>query len=339
VSTSEVGGTGMRKAILEVDKPLLDIVSLSRRGPNGRLTPEEVALVVRTLRRTPEVMVKVSGGASSSAGALAHLKYIDRRGDLEMETDDGSRLQGAGAERSVIEDWELDVLAARSTSPYRGIAGRKPSKLVHNIVLSMPSGTSPTKLLAASRTFAREEFGLKHRYLMVLHTDQEHPHVHLVVKAVSEEGKRLNIRKATLRGWRRDFAAQLRAHGIAANATERAVRGQVLSPKRDGVYRTAQRDDSRRVRERLELIGRDLGTAKPNGDPGSVALKETRRKVVEAWGIVSSQMLVAGHPLADHVWGFLGRMPEPQTEQAVLKNKIRTTMDRERQPKRDERTR
>ena len=67
----------------------------------------------------------------------------------------------------MVEDWELDVLAARSRSPYRGTAGRKPSKLLHNIVLSMPAGTSPEKLLAASRNFAREEFALKHRYLMV----------------------------------------------------------------------------------------------------------------------------------------------------------------------------
>jgi hypothetical protein len=31
----------------------------------------------------------------------------------------------------------------------------------------------------------------------VLHTDEPHPHVHMVVKAVSEHGVRLNIRRAT----------------------------------------------------------------------------------------------------------------------------------------------
>jgi hypothetical protein len=41
---------------------------------------------------------------------------------------------------------------------------------------------------------------------MALHTEQGHPHVHVVVKAVSEQGARLNIRPATLREWRRDFA-------------------------------------------------------------------------------------------------------------------------------------
>ncbi len=70
-------------------------------------------------------------------------------------------------------------------------------------------------------------------YALVLHTDQDHPHVHLVVKAVSEEGKRLNIRKATLREWGGLFAQHLRAHGVAANATERAVRGQTQSRLKD----------------------------------------------------------------------------------------------------------
>jgi hypothetical protein len=31
-------------------------------------------------------------------------------------------------------------------------------------------------------------FGAKRGYAMVLHTDQPHPHVHMVVKAESEEG-------------------------------------------------------------------------------------------------------------------------------------------------------
>jgi hypothetical protein len=149
---------------------------------------------------------------------------------VEIETDKGETVQGHEAERTLIADRDLDLLATESRSPYPGKAGRKPGKLVHNIVLSMPAGTPPARLLAASREFAREELALKHRYAMVLHTDQDHPHVHLVVKAVSEEGRRLNIRKATLRAWRRQFAAQLRAQGVAANATERAVRGQVRPP-------------------------------------------------------------------------------------------------------------
>jgi type IV secretory pathway VirD2 relaxase len=89
----------------------------------------------------------------------------------------------------------------------------------------MPPGTSSEKVFKAAGKLVREEFAFRHRYAMVLHTDEPHPHVHVVVKAVSEQGERLYIRKPTLRDWRQRFAANLRELSVAANATERAVRG------------------------------------------------------------------------------------------------------------------
>ena len=56
--------------------------------------------------------------------------------------------------------------------------------------------------LAALKAFAREKFGAKHRYAMALHTHQQHPHVHLVVKAEGHDGRRLHIDKARLRAER-----------------------------------------------------------------------------------------------------------------------------------------
>jgi hypothetical protein len=280
-------------------------------------------------------MVKVSGGATSFQGALAHLKYIDRRGALQIETDHGETVEGREAGQTLIADWDLDAAAAESRSPYRGRAGRKAGKLVHNIVLSMPAGTPPAKLLAASREFAREEFALKHRYAMVLHTDQDHPHVHLVVKTVSEEGTRLNIRKATLRAWRRQFAAQLRAQGVAANATERAVRGQVRPPIRDGIFRAALRGESTHVLKRLERVRArpDVGAATPN--PGAAVLRETRRAVVEGWHATVERLLADGHGhLAEQVWKFIGGMPQPQTQQERFERELATGMDKHRRVER-----
>ena len=41
---------------------------------------------------------------------------------------------------------------------------------------------------------------------------------------MSEQGIRLNVRKATLREWPREFARHLQVQGIAANATETVQR-------------------------------------------------------------------------------------------------------------------
>jgi type IV secretory pathway VirD2 relaxase len=125
-------------------------------------------------------------------------------------------------------------------------------------MFSMPKGTPANKLLAAVRHFAQETFALQYRYAMVLHTDQDHPHVHLVLKAVSEQGARLNIRKETLRQWRRDFAEALRAQRVAANATERAVRGVTRTHKKDGICRAMRRGRSMHFEARVRSVAQEL---------------------------------------------------------------------------------
>ena len=88
-----------------------DIVSYGRRGLGrpDRLSPAQVAQIARTVRRTPEVMVKVSGGGDSVKAVAAHFSYISRRGELEVETDDGERLLDKGAVSKLIGDWDIDL--------------------------------------------------------------------------------------------------------------------------------------------------------------------------------------------------------------------------------------
>ncbi len=169
---------------LREGQPLLNIASYGRRGPGHRLASKAaIAHISRTVRRVPEVVVKVSGGARSLRGVAQHLDYIGREGRGEVQTDDGERLQGKGFEKALLEDWDLDLEAQRRRSERAIAAGRKPPKLVYNLVVSMPKGTPPDKVLRAVQVFAREKFSLKHRYAMALHVDQGHPHVHMVVKA------------------------------------------------------------------------------------------------------------------------------------------------------------
>ena len=214
-----------RTVRLRSEAPLFDLASYGRRGPGHRpaLTQAEVAHAMRTVRGVAEVMIKVSGGARTIRGVAAHLEYLETRADIE--TDEGLVLADRGLGRELLKGWDLEVDEIRRHTSRAIAAGRKPPKLVHNLVLSMPKGTPPDRLHNAVRKFAVEKFGLQHRYVMALHTDQAHPHVHVVVKAISEQGERLNIRRATLREWRRDFAQYLLEYGVEANATERAVRG------------------------------------------------------------------------------------------------------------------
>jgi hypothetical protein len=306
--------------------PLLDIRSDARRGPGRRdhLSPAQVEYIGRTVHRTPEVMVKVlTRGPGDLRGVARHIKYLVRDGEVEIETDDGQRLEGKGVEKEIIDDWDLDLDEMRPTLDLRYPGRRPPPKLVQKLMFSMPAGTPPQKLLAAVRNFAREEFGAKHRYAMVLHTDEPHPHVHMVVKALSEDGKRLNIRKATLREWRREFARHLREQGVAANATTRAARGATRPHKRDGIHRAAMRGASTHWRSRTKTVADELRRGTFRAEPGKERLLATRRAVAQGWDEITAQLDAQGQAeLAQAVRKFAAEMPPPMTE----KEQIRATL-------------
>jgi type IV secretory pathway VirD2 relaxase len=251
------------------------------------------------------------------------MNYIGREGKLGLEADTGDHLDGKGFECQLAEDWDLD-LEAHERQTQRAIRGRKPPKLVHNIIFSMPPGTRSDKVLQAVRKFALNEWQLKHRYAVVLHTDDDHPHVHVVVKAVSEQGVRLNIKKATLRAWRQQFAANLRELGVAANATERAVRGATKTYRSDGAYRAEKREGSTLAQDRERRVIREWSEGKLTFGAGEEKLKRTRDAVLDGWRGVSARLKADGeHELGARVDSFLAQMPPAKTKKRLLLERSR----------------
>ena len=304
---------------------MLDIVSYGRAGPHGDipLTPAQVAQIQRTVRRAPEVVVKVLPKSATTLKAAAqHIDYIGRAGAVALETDDGPPVTGIEG-KALMEDWDLDLDEIRSRPGLVPRERRQAPKLIHKVVFSMPVGTPPDKVLAAVRNFAREEFALQHRYALALHTDDDHPHVHLVLKAISEQGVRLNIRNATRRHWRAEFARHLRALGVPANATERAVRGQTRKSKRDGIYRASLRGESTVLRAQAEAVAAELHQGYVRVERGHQQLLDTRQVVEGGWRAVAHRLAREGHPeLAGEVMNFVTQMPPPKTERELLTSEL-----------------
>lgn len=177
------------------------------------------AQLARTLRRTPEVMVKITNKAASAQGMGAvrrHLRYISRNGRVELEDQNGDHIIGKDALRDLTETWQLGGWGIPETSTRRE---------VFNILLSMPPGTDRQAVREAARDFATLEFGDGRAYVFAAHDDEAHPHVHLSVQVRGLDGRRLNPRHKDLQRWRERFAEKLRERGVEANATPRRARG------------------------------------------------------------------------------------------------------------------
>jgi hypothetical protein len=276
--------------------------SFGRKGGLGASAAGWAARMGSSGRGAKEVLVKISGGGRDADGVQAHFEYIDRHGKLDIETDHGEVLHGKAAATEIINDWALDYGAVPGAPHSRGKVGadgkRRTPRQAFNIVLSMPAGTPPQKVLQAVKKFAREEFAHQHRYAMTLHAEEKekhgaHPHVHLVVKAEHEyEGSRLNPRKADLQRWRERFAEYLTELGVAATATRREDRGFVKTNKKTPIYRASQRKpknpassgkpetliteagDSMFMRRKLEAVKRELRTT------GKVADRDAHRSLM-----------------------------------------------------------
>lgn len=193
----------------------------------------------------PEVVIRVFSAGSNSLEAIqAHFEDLQNGNHRTLEMDFFSTpIVGKRAARNLIDDWDLDLDELYYQQPYLGSRRRNTPKLVHKILFSMPAGTPPGALLAAVRGFAEEQFADRHRYALALHTDEPHPHVHMVLKATAERRLyRLNIRKPMLREWRQEFARHLNVLGIPAKATRRAERRNRVSLP--GIYRPTTRRPS-----------------------------------------------------------------------------------------------
>lgn len=219
-------------------------------APNSRIAtkiPAKAAFAA-IANKSPEVLVKITGTRNGQQGIAAHMNYIGRNGNVELENEQGERTSNKDDIYDMAGSWGAMGL------PYQDGKYRES----FNIVLSMPEGTNPKALLEATRQFAKQEFA-GHAYVMAQHLDEKHPHVHLCVMARDMAGHRLNPRKGDCFNWRVEFAAKLREQGIDATATRRVQRFQTKKPEN---FKVRQMKDEfkgefkrgRRFRERAEPL-------------------------------------------------------------------------------------
>lgn len=280
-----------------------------------------------TVRKAPEVMVKITTGGKDPAtgkprpimtdmrSIKAHMDYISRNGTVEVEDEQGRIHNGMEEVRAVRDDWRGGGI------PYKNGTRRE----AFNIVLSMPPGTDRPSVKNAARMFAAELFG-NHQYVFAAHDDEKHPHVHLTVKALGLDGVRLNPRKNDLQYWRETFAEKLREQGIEANATPRKVRGVVKKAEKQAVrhinqeHAEGRRKAPARVsasqREAAELEAR---AGRKHVNPAQDNIIAQRKSVQHDFG-TAARALAAGDQddkrLAVEVVQFVKQMPPIKTRHA-----------------------
>jgi hypothetical protein len=284
-----------------------------------RLRGQSRAMAIRsrieaTVRRAPQVMVKVTGGGRGMAAIRAHFRYISKNGRLDIEDDRGVVESGKDAVKEIERQWQFG-------GAYIGEEGYR--REAFNVMLSMPRGTDPLVVRKAAREFAKIEFA-DHRYVMVLHGHQANPHVHLSVKAESKHGQRLNPRKADLHRWRETFAERLREWGIDAEATRQPSRGEYRN--RDELWRIKAREQGRLRKDR------------PQRKSGE-AHRLSRQESLDAWRQIFLALADSrskdDQALAKRIADFVKDMPMMTRTIEAQRDRQRVPLERVREPTRE----
>jgi len=290
-----------------------------------------VAKLSRVAKRSPQVLVKVTGRQKGAGHVAANFKYIagkeGRKGREDgLETDDGDKLRATAEFRELAETWA----AWDGASEFR----RTPTTSI-SMVFSMPEGTNPEKLKDSVRAFAQKEIE-GHRWAMGMHTDTPRPHAHLTVCVAGEDGVRFNPRKADLQRYREEFARELRDRGVDADATPRKARGIVKKPEKTPIRRMRDREAEHRQKglpaarskraEQLhgEVRKRVIDGAIETPIDGELATKQRDIK----WTYMSAVAELLRHDrpearqLAGDVAQFVKDMPAPETRATALVKQV-----------------
>lgn len=298
------------------------------------ISAADKARLARVVKGAPEVMVKVSkpakndksgnpikvSRASEAVRASEHLAYISRNGKIEVENDRGEVFNGRTQVGAIYREW----IEKHDEDRREGSATDR-TRITTSIVFSMPGTANAEAVKDAVRALARQEFQGRHDYAMALHTDTHHPHVHLTLRTVGENGQKLNLRKADLQRLRDTFAEKLRARGIEAESTPRHARGVTRRGEMTPVYKIRQRGgkplaDARKMRQ----VRRDL---EDNGGrlPQKAwddALIARRNRVMATYDQAATILAGSADPkdrdLARETQQFAARLTETTTQRAEM---------------------
>ena len=311
----EEGGGNMSKGVLrDVEELMSGSVEFKHSKDHLRKKIERVA------ERSPEVMVKVTGHTKGVKHMLSHLDYISRNGKVELETERGDILKSKEEVRKLHSEW------AKNNGKRT-----KNTRETSNIILSMPEETNPKKVKEAVREFAKKTFSENYQYVFALHEDTKNPHVHLTIKTLGFDRKRLQIKKGDPQKWREGFARELRYLGVEAEATGRAARGVILKGIPQVIKHIRERGftpktDEKRVKEMLEEIRKEQQGKALNKKDWEVSIAEKQSAVRKAWIGAAKSLAKTGreedYKLAKSIVSFVEKMPVIKTANHLIKEKL-----------------
>jgi type IV secretion system T-DNA border endonuclease VirD2 len=304
-----------------MDESFLDLGRRARivkgQGFHVRLSREER---VRAARGVRQAIVKVSSYSRGVKGVADNLRYISRKGELELEKDTGELIKSPEEQKELIASWAIDFDTRTN--------GRDTA----NIIFSMPPGSKVEALKEAVRATAARAFP-DHEWLFGIHQDKSHPHAHMMVKMRGRErGKKLRLRKADLYQLRRLFAEAAREQGVELAASSRAERGIGWKSVRQSIYHLKKKGINPNIaKQTIREVSREIDLRDWKEKPWDRSIFERNKQEREVYRKTAFELRQEADKQtqeklreqlrkdAQALERFAEKMPKPKTKRQIWK--------------------
>lgn len=232
-----------------------------------------------SIRQLPskEMMVKITGSASTASGIKNAIDYMSHDGELSLYDDEGNEWNG----KEGVSELKENMISSGHIAPTAKADedADKLKKQTHNMVFSPPPSekVSREELLESVRETLKEKYP-DNAFVMAYHDNTEKPHVHVVLKISNKSGQRVDIKKQDLRQLRTNVSLKLQGFGYNVKATH----------KRDFALKDTLEQEPERTRNLYEVV--EFGSAnylfdKNNKRSNYITYKTLNgQKEVTVWG-------------------------------------------------------
>ena len=173
---------------------------------------------VPSARKNTEVVVKITGSSTNFEKLKAHLKYISRNGNLEVESSDEEIFLGKDKLKDMGESFNSFIQIPK-TSEIKSLSLKEKRETL-NLVFSMKDHklAPGAKIKKAAIQVIKKKYPDNY-FVIAVHNDTDNPHCHVCLKMSNNFGERINPNKKDLADLRKSFALELNNLGIEATAT------------------------------------------------------------------------------------------------------------------------
>lgn len=186
-----------KKVFTELDKKQKNSYSYKNKiGSYKYYSKQPIFSVKNYTKKQTEVVIKITGSSKNFGSLKAHLKYISRNGELEIENSDENIFFGKDDLKNMSNSFN-EIIEIPTENEIRNNSLKEKREVLHFVFSMKDYNDAPLKKIKEASIKTMQKIYPNNYFVIAMHNDTDNPHCHIAVKVRDKNGKRINPKNPT----------------------------------------------------------------------------------------------------------------------------------------------